>query len=115
MFPPFAGYIIDQDEEETFTVHMGLDSLEQDVSKIDPYDWVCKCFGGAGEPYRFKIDEVLVSSAWSPNFSIVEHYTSPDGRVLLAGDACMWIWSMEEEILTNDRSSERPARWTRYE
>jgi hypothetical protein len=88
MFPPFVGFIIDQDEEDTFTAHMALDSLDQDVSKIDPYEWVYKIFGGAGEPYRFKIDEILVSSAWRPNFAIAEHYLSLGGRVVLAGDAC---------------------------
>ena len=37
MFPPFGGFIINQDEEGTFTAHMALDSLDQDTSKIDPY------------------------------------------------------------------------------
>jgi 2-polyprenyl-6-methoxyphenol hydroxylase-like FAD-dependent oxidoreductase len=89
MFPPFGGFLIDQDEEGTFTVHMDLDSIDQDVSKIDPCEWVYKCFGGAGEPHRFKIDEILVSSSWRPNFSIAEHYLSTGGRIILAGDACM--------------------------
>ena len=88
MFPPFGGFIIDQNENDTFTVHMALDSLDQDVSKIDPYEWVYKCFGGAGEPYRFQIDEILVSSVWRPNFAIAERYLSRGGRVVLVGDAC---------------------------
>jgi 2-polyprenyl-6-methoxyphenol hydroxylase-like FAD-dependent oxidoreductase len=88
MCPPFGGFIINQDEERTFTAHMELESLDQDVSKIDPYEWVYKCFGGAGEPYRFKIDKILVSSAWRPNFNIAEPYSLPGARVLLAGDAC---------------------------
>lgn len=87
MFPPFDGFIIDQDENETFTVHLALESLDQDVSKIDPYEWVWRAFGGAGKPYRFKIDDILVSSPWRPNFAIAEHYLSPSGKVVLAGDA----------------------------
>ena len=66
---------------------MALDSLTQDTSLIDPYEWVYKCFGGAGSPYRFKIDEILVTSAWRPNFSIAERYLSQDGKVVLVGDA----------------------------
>jgi FAD-dependent monooxygenase len=88
MFPPVPGFIVDQDEGDTFTAHMVLDSPDQDVSKIDPREWVYRIFGGAGEPYRFKIDEILVSSAWRPNFAIAEHYLSPGRRVVLAGDAC---------------------------
>ncbi|KAK9482716.1 2,4-dichlorophenol 6-monooxygenase [Lipomyces starkeyi] len=88
LFPPFGGFIVDQDEDETFTAHMQLDSIDMDVTKIDPYEWVYKCFGGAGEPYRFVIDEIIVSSAWRPNFAIADRYLSEGGRVILAGDAC---------------------------
>ena len=87
MFPPFDGFIIDQNENDTFTVHMALESLDQDVAKIDPYEWVYKAFGGVGESYRFKIDEILVSGPWRPNFAIAEHYLSTGGKVILAGDA----------------------------
>jgi hypothetical protein len=66
---------------------MQLDSLDQDVTKIDPYELVYKCFGGAGDPYRFKIDEILVTSSWRPNFGLAETYISPGGRLVLAGDA----------------------------
>ncbi|KAK9246522.1 2,4-dichlorophenol 6-monooxygenase [Lipomyces tetrasporus] len=88
MLPPFGGFIVDQDENEVFTVHMQLDSVDADVSTIDPYEWVYKCFGGAGEPYRFVIDEIIVSSAWRPNFAIADRYISEGGHVVLVGDAC---------------------------
>ena len=55
MFPPFGGFIVDQDEHGIFTAHMSLDTVDQDVSKIDAREWVYKCFGGAGKPYKFKI------------------------------------------------------------
>lgn len=115
MFPPFGGFIIDQDDNGTFTAHMVLDSLDQDVSKIDPYEWVYKCFGGAGEPHRFKIDEILVTSAWRPNFSIAEHYLSPGGRVMLAGDACMYISDFVGIGADESRSSKSTSWWSRHE
>jgi hypothetical protein len=88
MFPPAPAFIIDQDDAGTFTAHLDLDIIDQDTSKIDPREWVYRIFGGAGEPYRFKIDEILITSAWRPNFGLAEHYLSSGGRVLLGGYAC---------------------------
>jgi hypothetical protein len=87
IFPPNPDFVIDQDNEDIYTSHWSFDDLSTDVSKIDPKEAVYKVFGGAGEPYRFKIDEVMVSSAWRPNFGIAEKYLSSGGRILLAGDA----------------------------
>lgn len=87
MMSPIAGFVIDQDEGDTFTVHKVLDSLDQDTTKIDPSEWIYSVFGGVGEPYRFKIDKILISSPWTFNFAIAEHYLSPGGRVILCGDA----------------------------
>jgi FAD-dependent monooxygenase len=88
MFPLEPGFIIDQDDNGTIACHLGLDSIDLDVSQIDPYEWVYRAFGGAGKPHRFKIDEILVTSAWRPKFSLTGHYLSPGGRVVFAGDAC---------------------------
>lgn len=87
MFSPAHGYLIDQEEGDIFTAHMGLDENE-DIAKIDPREWVYRVLGGVGEPYRFKIDEIQVTSTWRINFAIAEKYISTGGRVVLGGDAC---------------------------
>ncbi|KAK7733711.1 hypothetical protein SLS53_008178 [Cytospora paraplurivora] len=87
MFSPAHGYVIDQEEGDIFTAHMGVDE-DQDIKAIDPREWVYRVLGGVGEPYRFKIDEIQVTSTWRINFAIAERYVSTGGRVVLGGDAC---------------------------
>lgn len=87
MFSPAHGYVIDQEEGDIFTAHMGLDE-NQDIKAIDHREWVYRVLGGVGEPYRFKIDEIQVTSTWRINFAIAEKYVSTGGRVVLGGDAC---------------------------
>lgn len=87
MFSPAHGYLIDQEEGDIFTAHMGVDEGE-DIKAIDPREWVYRVLGGVGEPYRFKIDEIQVTSTWRINFAIAEKYVSTGGRVVLGGDAC---------------------------
>jgi hypothetical protein len=87
MFPPAPAFIIDQDHDDTYTSHWGFDETKVDPTTIDPKEAVYNVVGGSGGPYRFKIDEVLVSSTWRPNFAIAEKYLSTGGRVLIAGDA----------------------------
>jgi len=84
---PSGGFMIDQDEEDTFTCHLPIYDLHTDVSKIDPREAAYECLGGTVGPFRFEIDEVLVHSAWRPNFCIAEKYKSDGGRVLLIGDS----------------------------
>jgi len=84
-----GSFIIDQDEQDTFTSHWFLDDLENtDVTKIDPQQAVYNALGGTLEPFHFKIDEILIHSAWRPNFAVATKYASEGGRVILAGDAC---------------------------
>jgi hypothetical protein len=84
---PTGGAIIAQDEEDTFTSQYPLRDMNTDVSKIDPREIVYENAGGVLGPFRFEIDEVLVHSAWRPNFGICEKYASDGGRIILAGDA----------------------------
>lgn len=89
MFSPAHGYLIDQEEGDIFTAHRGVREDEaEDVDAIDPREWVYRVLGGVGAPYRFHIDEILVTSTWRINFAIAERYLSPGGRVVLGGDAC---------------------------
>ncbi|KAH6674753.1 putative 2,4-dichlorophenol 6-monooxygenase [Halenospora varia] len=88
MFSPSPGWIIDQQETDTFTAHKPLDSPDQDTSLIDPHEWIYEIAGEAAQPHRFKIDEIIVTSAWCPSFAVAERYMSQGGRVVLAGDAC---------------------------
>lgn len=87
MFSPMHVLFIDQEEGDTFTAHMGLEA-DQDPTEIDPREWVYRVLGGIEKPYRFKIDEILVTSAWRINFAIAEQYLSSGGRIVLGGDAC---------------------------
>jgi len=84
-----TGLVLDQDELGTFTAHtFGPHVLQEDVTKYDPQEVVYRVLGGAfGKPFKIKIDEVLVYSAWRPNFAIAESFISDKGRVILAGDS----------------------------
>lgn len=84
-----TGILLDQDELGTFTVHnFGPHVLQEDVTNYDPQEVVHRVLGGAfGSPFPFEIDEILVYSAWRPNFAIADSFISQKGRVLLAGDS----------------------------
>jgi hypothetical protein len=84
-----VGILLDQDEMGTFTIHnFGPHVLQEDVTKYDPQELVYRVLGGAfGKPFKFKIDKVLVHSAWRPNFAIAESFISDKGHVILAGDS----------------------------
>ncbi|KAJ5934449.1 hypothetical protein N7466_003996 [Penicillium verhagenii] len=84
-FPVGAGFVIDQDEKDTFTAHYPLTGGVTDPT--DPYEVVYKVLGGCLGEWRIKIDEILVHSEWQPSFSIAERYCTHGGRVMLAGDA----------------------------
>lgn len=86
-FFPSGAFLIDQDEEDTFTTHLPIRDMNTDVTKLDPYEVVYETLGGSQGPFKFKIDEILVSSAWRPNFCIVNKYISDGGRIVLAGDS----------------------------
>ncbi|KAJ5263382.1 hypothetical protein N7478_010987 [Penicillium angulare] len=84
-FPVGTGFIIDQDENQTFTAHLPL--TDGATGPIDPEEIVYKTLGGCLGEWRIKIDEVLIHSEWQPSFSIAESYSTESGRVLLAGDS----------------------------
>jgi hypothetical protein len=84
-----VGVLIDQDGMGLYTAHiLGPHVLQEDVTKYDPAEVVYRVLGGAfGKPFKFKIDEILVYSAWTPNFAVAKSFISEKGRVLLAGDS----------------------------
>ncbi|KAI3008885.1 hypothetical protein CBS147346_2320 [Aspergillus niger] len=84
-FPVGTGFLIDQNEEDTFTAHYPLPAGI--TEPMDPREIVYKMLGGCLGKWQIKIDEVLVHSEWQPSFSIAERYCTVNGRVLLAGDA----------------------------
>ncbi|RAK72892.1 FAD/NAD(P)-binding domain-containing protein [Aspergillus fijiensis CBS 313.89] len=88
IFPTNGGFILDQDDKDTFTAHFPIHLLPQG-EEIDPKDVVYRTLGGPlpSQKAVIQIDEILVHSAWTPNFSIAETYLSEGGRVVLAGDA----------------------------
>lgn len=80
--------MIDQDGKDTFTAHYPVSKIPCPAGgRIDPCEVVYRTLGGPGEKYKIKIDEVLVHSEWTPNFSLAEQYHTDSLRVFLAGDA----------------------------
>ncbi|PYH42624.1 FAD/NAD(P)-binding domain-containing protein [Aspergillus saccharolyticus JOP 1030-1] len=87
IFPTSGGFILDQDDVDTFTAHFPVHLLPE--GNLDPKEVVYRTLGGPhpSEKAVIQIDEILVHSTWTPNFSIAEKYVSDGGRVVLAGDA----------------------------
>lgn len=78
--------IISQDEDNTWTTHLPV-PLDFDPASLPPDEQIYRVLGGQGEPYKIKVDRILVSSVWRPNNAIADRYRSPQGRVFLAGDS----------------------------
>lgn len=85
VFFPTGGFVIDQDDDCTFTAHYPMARLPD--AKIDPHEIVYHALGGVRDKHSVKIDEILVDSTWSLTFSIAERYVTPSHKVMLAGDA----------------------------
>lgn len=81
-----GGAVIAQDEVDTWTIHLFL-PLELDPDTITSEDAVATVFGGSGDKWNVKIDEVLVRSTYRPNIAVARNYSGLDGRVFLAGDS----------------------------
>ena len=80
IFPINSGFIIDQDSKDTFTALYPVNKLLPGT-KIDPREVVYRTLDS-----KFKIDEVLVHSEWTPNSSIAKQYHRQSQRVFIAGD-----------------------------
>lgn len=77
----FRYVILAQDEVDTWTAHVnGVEPTEFDTTPADP-----KAFLLDTMRVDLKIDKVLLTSRWRPDFAIANAYRA--GRVLLAGDA----------------------------
>ncbi|KAL4935968.1 hypothetical protein BDV06DRAFT_233819 [Aspergillus oleicola] len=82
-----SGACICQDEVSIFTVHMFL-PLEQDAStEISSEDAIATVLGGDAGKYPIEVDEILVRSTYRPHIAVARQYSSPGGRVYLAGDS----------------------------
>lgn len=97
IFAANGGFIIDQDHKYTFTAHFPVNLLKPD--ETDPREIIYSVLGAVGEKYRIKIDEILVDSEWTPNFSIADQYHTDNLRVFLAGDAGQFIHPHESNQL----------------
>lgn len=82
----FQGAIIAQDEKDTWTVHLFMPA-DADLTKLDPTETVYRVLGGLYGEYQVKIDEVLVSSIWTPHIAVAKDWATPSRLVFLAGDA----------------------------
>jgi hypothetical protein len=85
IFASNGGFIIDQDHNDTFTAHFPVHLLDE--AETDPREIIYRVLGAGGNKHRIRIDEILVDSEWTPNFSIADQYHTDNLRVFLAGDA----------------------------
>lgn len=58
-----------------------------DQEALNPEEMVYAAIGDSGAPQRFKIDQILVTSAWSANLAVADEYRTRGKRVFLAGDS----------------------------
>ncbi|KAH7161082.1 FAD-binding domain-containing protein [Dactylonectria macrodidyma] len=82
----FGGAVIAQDEKEIFTVHFPL-APGVDESAIASEDAVYTVLGGLYQPFKIKIDEVLVRSTFQPSIAVANSFSGPNHRLFLAGDS----------------------------
>lgn len=80
------GAAINQDDNDTFTTHLLL-PMDVDHEAIDSHDAVYRALGGMGEPFKIKIDEILVRSTYRHSIAVARSLRSPLGKVFLAGDS----------------------------
>ena len=85
------------------------------ATDLDPKEAIYRVLGGAAGSYPLKIDEILVSSIWHPNFALAEQYTSDSGAVILAGDAGMLIIVLDIPYLITFSPQKSALRRFRYE
>ncbi|CAG9988752.1 unnamed protein product [Clonostachys byssicola] len=82
----FGGAVISQDEKDIFTVHYPLLN-GVDESSISSEDAIYTVLGGLHEPYKIRIDEVLVRSTFRPSIAVANSFASPNLRIFFAGDS----------------------------
>jgi FAD-dependent monooxygenase len=78
--------LIAQDEIETWTLHLQM-ALGTNHDEIDSYEAIYRSLGGLGEKFEIKVDEILVRSTYRPSIALARQYSSPNGRIYIAGDA----------------------------
>jgi FAD-dependent monooxygenase len=61
--------------------------LEVDHNTIGSEEAAYKAIGGFEGSYEFKIDEILVRSAYRHSIAVARRYRSTKGNVFLAGDS----------------------------
>ncbi|KAF4465947.1 FAD binding domain-containing [Fusarium albosuccineum] len=82
----FGGAVISQDEKEIFTVHFPLPP-GTDAATIESHDAIYTVLGGMYEPFKIKIDEILVRSTFRPSIAVANSFAGPNLRLFLAGDS----------------------------
>ncbi|KAJ5107058.1 hypothetical protein N7456_003733 [Penicillium angulare] len=86
-----GGFMIDQEDTDIYTCHEPCSADAAAIKELqeNPEEIPYRVLGSVGEPYRFKIDEIMLANAWRPNFALADSYVSRDGcgRVFLGGDA----------------------------
>lgn len=81
-----GGAIISQDEVDTWTIHCPIPPGKT-FESLDPVQALYDKLGAAAGTCPIQVDEILLFSKWQPSICYAEKYTSPGGRILLAGDA----------------------------
>ena len=74
-----------QDEIETWTVHDFLTPGNEEPLSAE--DTIYRVLGGMNQPFRIKIDEIIVQSTYKPSVAVARSFTSQHKHIFLAGDA----------------------------
>ncbi|KAL6713048.1 hypothetical protein ACLMJK_009444 [Lecanora helva] len=80
-----GGAIVAQDETETWTVHDFLTPGNEE--ELSAEDTIYRVLGGMGQPFRIKIDEIIVQSIYKPSVAVARSFSSQNKHIFLAGDA----------------------------
>lgn len=80
------GFLVDTNAGNLFASHHIFPEGD-DTSHLDPTEVAQANLGGIGEPWKFKIDEVLAHSVWQPRFRCANTLSTPSEKIFLVGDA----------------------------
>ncbi|RMZ69985.1 FAD binding domain-containing [Pyrenophora seminiperda CCB06] len=80
------GFLVDTNAGNLFASHH-IFAENDDPSALDPIEVAQSNLGGAGEPWKFRIDKILAHSVWQPQFRCADSLSTPSGNIFLVGDA----------------------------
>ena len=81
-----GGVLVSQNEQDLWTMHFLLPP-DMDPASLTAEDVIFLGLGGCQGQTPVKLDEVYCKGTWKVDVAVANRFTSPGGRVFLAGDA----------------------------